>query len=85
MISVDKVLRARGKMLRNKANGTADCLVTEMLRCLPTETIQEVAKCRASEAWKFLRLVFLKKSPPSFRTTERFLQMVHDRLGGHAP
>ena len=42
-ITVDKVLRARGKMLRNKANGPADCPVTEMLRCLPTETVYEVA------------------------------------------
>ena len=25
-ITVDRVLRARGKMLRNKANGPADCL-----------------------------------------------------------
>ena len=36
MITVNKVLRARGKMLRNKANGPADCLVTEMLQCHPT-------------------------------------------------
>ena len=33
----DIVLRARGKMIKNKANGLADCLVTEMLQCLPTE------------------------------------------------
>ena len=38
-ITVDKVLPALGKMLRNKANGLADCLVTEMLQCLPTETV----------------------------------------------
>ena len=70
MITADDVLRTIGKMLRNKANGPADCLVTEMLRCLPTETIYEVAhwfdkrfkgECRAPEAWKILRLVFLKK------------------------
>ena len=56
-------------MLRNKANGPADCLVTEMLPCLLTETVYEVAywfdkrfkgECRAREAWK-IRLVFLKK------------------------
>ena len=41
-ITVDKVLPALGKMLRNKANGLADCLVTEMLQCLPTETVYEV-------------------------------------------
>ena len=41
-----------------------------MLQCLPTETVYEVAhwfnkrfrgECRAPEAWKVLRLVFLKK------------------------
>ena len=71
MITADDVLRAPGKMIRNKDNGPADCLVTEMLRCLPTETIYEVAhwfdkrfkgECRAPEAWKILRLVFLKKN-----------------------
>ena len=29
--------------MKNKANGPADCLVTEMLQCLPTETVYEVA------------------------------------------
>ena len=57
-------------MLRNKANGPADCLVTEMLKCLPTETVYEVThwfnkrfkgECRALEAKKILRLMFLKK------------------------
>ena len=71
MMSVDKVLRARGKMLGNKANGAADCLVTEMLRCLPTETIYEVAhwfakrfrgECRAPEGWKVQSLVFRHKA-----------------------
>ena len=66
MITVDKV-----QMLRNKANGPADCLVTEMLQCLLTETTYEVAhcvdkrfkgECRAPEAWKILRLVFLEKA-----------------------
>ena len=41
-ITVDKVLRARRKMLRNNANGPADCLVTEMLRCLPKKSVYEV-------------------------------------------
>ena len=41
-ITVDKVLRARGNMLRNKAKGPADCLVAEMLLWLPTETVYEV-------------------------------------------
>ena len=36
-------MRAHGEMLRNKANGSADCLVTETLRCLPTQTVYEVA------------------------------------------
>ena len=57
-------------MQRNRANGPADCLVTEMLQCLPTETVYGVAhwfdkqfegECRAPEAWTFLHLVFLKK------------------------
>ena len=57
-------------MLRNKANGPADCLVTEMLQCSPTETVYEVThwfdkwlkgECRAPEAWKIPRLVFFKK------------------------
>ena len=56
--------------MRNKANGPADCLVAEMLLCLPTETVYEVThwfdkrfegECRAPEAWKILRLVFIKK------------------------
>ena len=42
-ITVDMVLQARGKMPRNMANGPADCLVTEMLQCLPTKTVHEVA------------------------------------------
>ena len=70
-ITVDRVLRARGKMMRNKANGPPGCLVTEMLQ-LSTETVYEEAQwfdkrlkgeCRAPEAWKILRLVFLNKKP----------------------
>ena len=34
--------RARGKMMKNKANGPLDCLVTEMLQCLPMETVYAV-------------------------------------------
>ena len=41
--TVDRVLRARGKMKKNEANGPVDCLVAEMLQCLPTETAYEVA------------------------------------------
>ena len=37
-ITVDRVLRARKKFMKIKANGPADCLVTEMLQCLPMET-----------------------------------------------
>ena len=57
-------------MMKNKANGPADCLVTAMMQCLQMETVYEVAhwfekrfrgECRAPEAWKILRLVFLKK------------------------
>ena len=70
MISRQSSARTWCEMLRNKANGPADCLVTEMLRCLPTETVYEVAyrfdkrfkgECRVPDAWKVLRLVFLKK------------------------
>ena len=73
-ITTDKVRRARGKMLRNKATGPSDCLATEMLQCLPTETVYEVAhwfdmrfkgECRAPEAWKVFRLAFLKSQMPS--------------------
>ena len=66
-ITIERILRARGKMMKNKANRAADCLVTEMLQCLQTETVYEVA-CwfdkrlkGGTEAWKILRLVFLKK------------------------
>ena len=59
--TVDRVLRARGKMIWDKAKGPADCLETEMLQCLPMKTANEVAywfdkrlkgECRAPEAWK---------------------------------
>ena len=65
-ITVDKVLRAPDKMLRNEANGPTDCLVTDMLQCPMTETLYEVThwfdkrfkgECRAPEAWKVLRRV----------------------------
>ena len=60
-ITVDQFLRTRGKTLRNKANGPADCLTTEMLQCWPTETVYEDAywfdkrlkgECRVPESWK---------------------------------
>ena len=38
-ITIDRVLRARDKMMKNKAKEPADCLVTEMLQCLSTETV----------------------------------------------
>ena len=69
-ITVNRVLRARGKMLSGKSNGPADCLVVEMLRRLPTVFIYEVTHwfqrrflgtSSAPEAWRILRLVFLKK------------------------
>ena len=71
-IMVGKVLRARGAMLRNKTNGPADCLVTELLRCSPTEIVYKGSSlvrqasdskvnAELPEAWKVLRLVFLKK------------------------
>ena len=57
-------------MLSGKSNGLADCLVVEMLRRSPTVVIYEVTRwfqrrflgtSRAPEAWRILRLVFLKK------------------------
>ena len=67
---MDRVLRARVKMMKNKAKGLADCLVTEMLQCLPMERVHGVSQwfdkrytgeCRAPVAWRSLRLVFLKR------------------------
>ena len=43
-ITVNRVLRARGKMSRGKSNGPADCLVVEMLSRLPTEVIYGVTQ-----------------------------------------
>ena len=69
-ITINQALRARGKMLRGKSNGLADCLVVEMLSRLPTQVIYEVTNwfqkrfqgdCRAPKAWCIFRLVFLKK------------------------
>ena len=64
-ITVDRVLRAWGKMMKNKANGPADCLVTEMLQCLPMDK-QFKGECRVPEAWKGLRLACIKKSDAKF-------------------
>ena len=36
-ITVNRVLPARRKMMKNKANRPADCVVTAMLQCLQTE------------------------------------------------
>ena len=41
-ITNDRVLRARGKLMKNTANGPSDCLVTEMLRNLPMEAVHEI-------------------------------------------
>ena len=41
-VAVDRVLLARGKMMKNKATG----LLTEMLLCLPTETVRGSALVR---------------------------------------
>ena len=69
-ITVHRVLRARGKMQSGKSNGPADCLVVEMLNRLPTEVVYEITHwfqrrflgiSKAPEAWRILRLVFLKK------------------------
>ena len=56
-------------MMKNKANGTSDCWVTEMLRELPMESLHEITnwfdkrsrgECRAPATWKVSRLVFLQ-------------------------
>ena len=41
-ITVDRVLRALEKMMKNKASGPSVCLVTEMLRKLPMESVYEI-------------------------------------------
>ena len=41
-ITVDRVIRARGKILKGKSNGFADCFVVEMLSRLPTVVVYEV-------------------------------------------
>ena len=41
-ITIDRGLRARGKMRRGKSSGPTDCLVVEKLSRLPTEVIFEV-------------------------------------------
>ena len=67
-------------MLRGKSDGPADCLVVETLSHLPTEVIYEVTHwfqkrfqgdCRAPEAWRSLRLVFLKKSDTRLEKGQR--------------
>ena len=47
--------------MRNKADGPADCLVMKMLH----QRLK--GECRAPEAWKILRLVFLKKPDDKLR------------------
>ena len=58
-IAVDRVLRARVKMMKNNANGPSDCMVTDMLQALPMESVYETthwfgkrfrAACRAPAA-----------------------------------
>ena len=58
-IRINKVLRARGKMMKNKANGPADRLVTEMLQWLPMEAgvrghvlVQEAVSKEKAELWR---------------------------------
>ena len=41
-ITVDRVLRARGKMMKNNANGPSDCLVAEVLQNLPMKSVYEI-------------------------------------------
>ena len=41
-VAVDRVLRARWEMMKNEANGSCDCLVTEMVQHQPVEAVYEV-------------------------------------------
>ena len=56
-------VEGEGGMMKNKANGQGDCLVSETLRELPIETISEImhwlgnrfrGECWALVAWKVL-------------------------------
>ena len=60
--------------MKDKVDGPADCLVTEMLQCLPVGAHRrrqsarlrvgsrsDSEECRTPEAWTVLRLVFYKK------------------------
>ena len=79
-ITIDRVLRARGKIMKNKANGPADCLVTEMLQCSPMETAYQVThsfekrfsgECRAQEAWTNFTWYFSRSPTPSLKRLAR--------------
>ena len=41
-ITVDRVLRPRGTMTKNMANGPRNCMVTEVLQVLPVESVYEI-------------------------------------------
>ena len=87
-IAVNRVLRARGKMVCGKCKGPADCLIVEMLNRLPTEVICEVThrfriSCRflkAQETWWIWRLVFLWSSSRSLMQDWRRASVVSIRL-----
>ena len=61
--TVARVLRVRGKMMKNRAHGPSDCFVTEILQELPITGLIKDSEgdCRAPAAWKILRMVSLKK------------------------
>ena len=60
-ITVDTVLRARGEMLRNKANELPNRLVTEVHEVTPWFNKRFKGDCCVTEEWKILHRVFLKK------------------------
>ena len=60
-ITVGKVLRARGNLMKNKGNGPSDCLLTEMYEVTHWFEKRVTGKCRAPASWTVLRVVFLKK------------------------
>ena len=75
MITVDCVVRARVRMMKNKLSGLKDCLVTEVMREIPMSCVYEIAHWfnrrleglhTAPVAWKVPRLAFLKKPDAKF-------------------
>ena len=70
--TVDRVLRARKKMMKNNANEPADCMVIEMLQCLPMEIVFEVTSVREKVQKRMLGSRGVEKfSPWYFSRSQR--------------